>query len=535
MSRASLPILDKPTIERLSLRVLPDSDEIERTLVQLAREGNLQGVVEKPPRYSSTTIQWHDECARKFYWPTLAGLEEAPSPAQEVGTQLHKYQEDYLKEGKIPVQTNLAGRLAVLGHKLLPMPRSPGLLVEEPFEMDMDGVPVTGTIDFTRNPTTPDGEPDYNAVGFLLGDHKTKKNKRYPKTKPWLMTNIQSNLYAYARWGILHAMGYESLRIVDKQWVYYFKEDNSVEKLRSVDSLDHVAEQYETRIKPNLLGMQRMVRELPRIGDVPAADKSVCTAYFGCPHYNRCWGMGQRSENMGVVAGNFSKQNIAAKAQNIKAGGGVAAAPVTTPKSAPRTGAGTAVNPPPSRPAPVRAAPPPPMDEEPTEFVDADGNPCDAEGNPFEAVEPEQTPAPAPAPKRTRAKKNARTEQVEAAEPAQDEAPASTPTRSRRAPGFNSGHNFWLFVGCRPAFGFDGEVMPIEHLVGGAQADAANGNDAAHYRDRNSYGALESAFAKWLEENAIVGAVTVDPDTIVARDVVGLLRAHAQVCIERTM
>ncbi len=522
--RSSLPIIDAPMIESLALKIHPDYTTIERDLVALAREGGLKGVVQKPARYSATTIQWHDECARKYYWPAVAGLEDPPSPAQAFGTELHLHQEHYLKEGKLPPQTKV-GLLAMKGHVLLPPPKTPGLRVEDDFLATFVGVPVTvsGQIDFTRDPHNADG-PDFAAKGFLLGDHKTKKNRRYPKTKPWLQNNIQSNLYAYVRWGQLAAMGYDQLKVVDKQWIYYFKENDEAEKLRTTDSLDHVAEQFETVIKPNLLGMARMVREVPRIGDVPAADKSVCEAYFGCPHSDRCWGMGAAKEhkNMGVVAGNFSKQNIAAKAQALKT-----SAPAVAPRavaSAPRMGAGTAINPPTTRQAPPRAAAP--VQEE--EFEDT-GLEQEQQMGEEDAVE---IPAAEPA----RATRKPRASKKTEAQDTQGSVTSTTtnPGRNARTPGSNSAHNFWLFVGCRPEFGFSSEITPIEHLVGGAQADAAP-SEVQHYRGANSYGALEAAFAKWMEEHAIVGAVHVDPDTIVARDVVSLLRAHADVIISRSM
>lgn len=254
---------------------------------------------------------------------------------------------------------------------------------------------------------------------------------------------------------------------------------------------------------------------------------------------------------MGVLAGRFSQQAITQKAQQI-------AQPAA--QAVPAQGAGPAINPPAAPrvvPKAVKAAPPPPPPPaEEERFVDEAGLPCDAEGNAlFNAdgercdwdgnpIEVEQqaeqaaapaTPAPAaeePKPKRQR---KAKAETAQPAAPAQDEArEARLPTGSRTAPGYNPKHDFWLFVGSRPSKGFDAPTAYVEEILGAAQAKAASSLGSDHYRaGSNNYGVLEAAFATWLEENALAGAVIVDPSSIVARDVIGLLRAHATVVVER--
>ncbi len=468
---------------------------IERALVQRARAGELAGVVSKPARYSATSIQWFVDCERLFFWPTLAGLESPPSTAQKFGTKLHAYQERYLKTGDLPPRDSPEGVLANIGLPLLPNPKTPGLYVEEPFEVLFEGLPVaiTGTKDFGVDPQDP------SAVSFLLGDHKTagSMNPKYKKTKAWLHGNVQSNLYAYTKWAELLAKGYDKLTIVDKQWIYYFKAEKQAERLRSVDSLDDVAANFENVIKPAILGMARMVREMPRVGDVATpSDKSVCDAYGGCPHRARCFGMGQLETNMGALAGRFTKDAINAKA---------AALP----------GAGVAINPPKPKPLTLKV-----IEEE--------------VGPPLDDVETAETPQEetvAPA-KRGRKPKGAE-QLVKDTAAAVDKAFAPrVPTDSKRTPGGNPAHDFWLFCDCDPTFGFDAPVLLIEKIVGAAQADAAVSTGGAHYRGANSYGALEASFAAWLESNALVGAVKVDSRSIVARDVVGLLRAHASMVVE---
>jgi hypothetical protein len=468
-------------------------------LVQLAWSGRLKGVVKKKPRFSATTIQWHADCARKYYWPTVAGLEEPQSGAQGLGQELHKHAELWLAQGKPPPQTTAMGRLAAKGLSMLPPPKSPGLHVEDPFEillgLKIGAVLVTGTIDLWIEPPTKD------AVNFKLGDHKTAGTSRYPKSREWLSNNIQSNLYAWALWTKLQARGFESLKTVSKQWNYFYKKEQTTAPLRVVDSLAHVAQQMEEVIQPNLTGMARMVRDTPSVGDIPpAADPKVCESYGGCKHWERCFG--KESRGMGALSNRFSKQALAEKAKSLP----------------PPKGAGAKMNPP----------KPPPAPEEEEETLETQG----AEGEEVAEEQQEQEAAPVSKAKPKPAKaKPVKVEETEEAE--ETPAPRTKRGASLTTPGTNSEHSFWLFYGCAPTAGFEGEVIHIEKLVGTAQANAADAAGSQHYRYGQSYGALEAAFAAWMDANAIVGAVVVDPNSIVARDVVGLLRAHATVVIER--
>lgn len=491
-----MPIITAAMVEELTQGKHP---QLERQLVQLAREGGLKGVVKKPPRYSATTIQNHADCSRKFYWAYVAGLDEAPSPQQAFGTELHRQAELWLKNGTTPLTHTKEGQLLNIGLPLLPAPKAKGLGVEEPFNVRFKNVPVnvTGTIDLHRAP-----QPEAPHL-FLLGDHKTARSSRYPKTKNWLSANIQSNLYAKVLADRWRAKGFE-ITLVDKQWFYYFKEEKHAAKLRVVQDVAEVDEHFDTTIVPGIRNMAKLVAEAPKVTDLPIPDKSVCEAYKGCPHLQRCFGMGAREGNvMGVLAGGFTKSNIANKAAAIR-------------------GAGTAVNPPKPR------AVPQPEEEEEQEQVEQ-------ELEEQEVAEQVPETKPAKAAKKTAAKKPAPVEEEEQQEE-QEEAPAPRARKgaSRTAPGYNSKHDYWLFVGCQPSKGFSAEPVAIEEIVGSAQASAAKSLGANHYREGNSYGVLETAFASWMEENAVEGAVFVaDPTTLVARDVIGLLRAHASVVIGR--
>jgi hypothetical protein len=503
-ARRSLPVLNAESIELITTRKHPDLPQIEEDLVQAARRGELKGVVIKPPRYSASTIQNYSDCARKYYWPTLAGLEDPPSGAQALGTELHKYAEDYLKSGKLPKATTKAARLFLRGLKVLPQPMTPGMRVEENFEVKFDGVPVlvTGQVDLSIDPLTKD------AKSFMLGDHKTARSLKWPKTKEWLQKNIQSNLYAKVRAEALRKLGFKDLKVVDKKWFYYYKDEEIVpEPLRVVQSLDEVEGYFQDEIKPLIIGMSRMVREAPRIGDVPAADKSVCEMYRGCAHRARCFGMGARSETMGTVAKTFTKGAIAARVQ----------------------GAGSAINPPKAKILPKKAPPPPIEEEEEEETVEEETEEAAAEETEEETAEEEEAPEEEQQIKSPLERRAAQLKRTGGAKKGTVKGkPAGV------APGTNAEHDFWLFVGAMPTRGWEGETTDIEQLVGAAQADGAERNGKEHYRDGASYGLLEACFAKWLEENALTGAIVVsDPTTLAARDVIGLLRAHASIVIER--
>lgn len=504
--------IDAADIAALAAGKHTNQMELERTLVQLAREGELKGVVTKAPRYSATTIQWHADCQRKFFWPTIAGLEDPPSEQQKFGTTLHAYQEKYLLTGELPPRHSPEGILASIGLPLLPKPLAPGLYVEQPFEVKFEDVPViiTGTRDFGVDPT----DEELDAKGFMLGDHKTKKNKKYPMSKEWLEKNIQANLYAYTKWAELHARGFTQLRVVSKNWIYYYKEEREGFKLRTVQALDEVAEQFETVIKPNVINMAAIAQAAPKLSDIPLpTDRSVCDQYGGCKHRARCFGFGNKSEsNMGVLANKYSQSNIAAQA---------------APARAAATGAGAAINPPPAPKVPPRSL------AQVQEAQDMADVPADVAA---EVAEQEAAPPVAKKGRRTKAQIAADNAAAAAEQPAEQSEveEARTPSMSRTTPGANPAHDFWLFVGCRPAKGFDATTVYAEEIVGSAQAQAANRLGTQHYREgTGNYGVLEACFADWLEANPLAGAIIVDPASIVARDIIGLLRAHAAVVIER--
>lgn len=482
--------------EMVEALVLGKHPKLEQELVQIARRGELKGIVTKPPRYSATTIQWFADCERKFYWPAVAGLDSPGSPAQGFGTRLHKIQENYLNNNELPPRTTAEGMLASIGLPLLPKHGTPGLYVEQPFEMIFEGLPVaiTGTRDFGVDPIEKD------AKGFLLGDHKTARsmNPMWRKTKAWLRDNIQANLYAFTKHAELHALGFTDLKVVDKQWIYYYKDEKQADKLRQVDTLDHVGEQFETVIRPLVAKMAAMVEAAPKISDVALpADRSVCDAYGGCPHRARCFGMGQReNENMGVLAGKFTKQAIVER--------------VTT------TGAGTAVNPPPPKPqaAPIvvpaeLAAPTVVVPAEAPEASLAEEKP--KRGRP-KGQKPEERPAEAEA--------AAQVERVFAVSP--------------RTPGYNPEHSYWLIYGARPTRGFAAAVIDVDQIVGVAQANATAASGKEHFRlEYGGHALLEAAFASFMEEAPLVGAICVPAEmSSAAKDVIGLLRAHAALVIE---
>lgn len=473
---------------------------LEEQLVQIARRDpqSLKGVVIKPPRYSASSIQNFADCERKFYWPTVAGLDTAATESQKFGTKLHLYAERWLRDRIDPPNTDEAGRLLHVGLAALPKPGTPGMMVEEKFELKVPGlsVVITGTKDLVIRPQEKD------ATSFQLWDHKTMKSVRYfgEKTKPWLSGNIQANVYAFAEWAKLAELGFDNLRVVDKRWPYYFRREKQVEVLRVVDDLGHVRQRFEQDAVPLVRRMVAIAEERPRASDVPQADESVCEAYGGCGHRARCFGYGLTTENkMGILAGKFGKAAISAKVNQAQ-------------------GAGTAINP----PAPKPWTPPAQENNAPELAALQD--------------EEQQEEAAAPPPPKKAAKPKGATAKVAAVAEQTEKAfaPRAGKGKDLRTPGTNPAHNYWLCLGARPTFGFEAEIHDVDRIVGTAQANATATSGKDHFRQEfGGHALLEAAFASWMEENAIEGAVHVPADmSTAAKDVVGLLRAHAALVIE---
>lgn len=171
--------------------------------------------------HSATRINAYHDCPRKgafHYYGAQYGYSREPvGDAIELGRQLHKFAEDYLKTGKQPDRLTVAGEMFIAGLPYLPPPRSGGVEGEGAFRLG--GLDFTLFLDY-RGPLP-------GREGTWLLDHKTSSNPKlyglwqkhttgegYAKRKGFL-DDVQAVLYS--AWQLTHS----EEEFVQLCWLYY--------------------------------------------------------------------------------------------------------------------------------------------------------------------------------------------------------------------------------------------------------------------------------------------------------------------------
>jgi hypothetical protein len=523
-------------------------------LVKYAHEG-LTIPMMREPRFSATTAKNTKRCQRIWFWEYLLGIELEPTEAMLFGTALHKVCEDWLKEGKAPSKFDIHGRTASPGLQYLPGPMSFGLHVEDKFEFLAwpNGPTVTGTIDCWIEPSelemflldnVDSGIDDKELTEMFrdaydgdldLYDHKTTSDFKWrlreddcEDAMPKLRDDVQCNLYALAL-----LKKYPKARGVRAHWIYYRKNQHPSAMLVEtyISREDAMAKWVE--IQDVLDTMNRMLRELPALAQVPPS-LDECEAYRGCAHKARCFpnpaerakttfaAMFQQERDM-----NFKEQlekEIAAK----KAGtAGKTAAPTTT-----------AAKPVAAKPAaaPVKPAAPaakPALGVPKVAPKVTGGSPAAK----LAATAPKAAPAPAPEPEEVPEEQEEQqpetdelVQEAEATPEAEqtDEAPEPKAKRGRKAKGF------WLFVGCTPTKGGSQAVTNADDIVAPIASKIAEELGLSHFRlaEYNKAGEyLAVALNAELDAQPLSGAVYLDPLSFTAKAVLDVLTQRADVVV----
>jgi hypothetical protein len=163
-----------------------------------------------PFRPSATRIELFVQCPRRWAWGELYSEKSPATEAQEVGTAMHAQIEHYLRDGRpfdltLEVHGIRVGEMALAGLQHLPKPKTPGMLVEQPFDSKLGGMPFQGTIDLTW------------ATHPEVVDHKTTAGMGWAKTAEDLAVSIQPVTYA------AEVMSWHGETWCDLRWIYYSK------------------------------------------------------------------------------------------------------------------------------------------------------------------------------------------------------------------------------------------------------------------------------------------------------------------------
>lgn len=221
--------------------------------------------------FSATQVESYELCRRKWAWRKIHGIESPPNESLSLGSEVHKQLEDWFRYGKQLDLTSRAGNIALAGLHLLPPPGTPGLLIEEPFHLQIFGHKFRGYKDLEIRVRVPP----------IVSDHKTTKNFRWAKTPDDLKENIQACLYA------ADTMFRTDSNECDLQWTYF-------RTTGTPDAVPSCVRVTRQDVSPTLERVIRTCNEMKVVlasglrADQLPPTASACEAFGGCEYQSLC-------------------------------------------------------------------------------------------------------------------------------------------------------------------------------------------------------------------------------------------------------
>jgi hypothetical protein len=144
----------------------------------------------RPVVWSHSSLNTWQSCHLQWYFTYVMGLEEEPSEAKTVGIAVHDYAEWALKvaagtyggERKEGLPAAMVPLVEVFRNDVLPTFQNP-VLIEAPFQLEIDDIPVSGVIDAVDAHAIAQGvdaEGLFPGETFILRDLKTTAKKPRP-------------------------------------------------------------------------------------------------------------------------------------------------------------------------------------------------------------------------------------------------------------------------------------------------------------------------------------------------------------------
>lgn len=159
--------------------------------------------IDHPYVFSASQVSTFRLCPRKWAFDKINGIRAESNKSAQLGTEVHDILEKYLKLGTPISGATEAGQIAISGTHNLPTPRSPGMSVEDWFQVVIGNAVFIGKKDFefVRGVSKPFWKPEevpfWKPESPLVGDHKTTSNFAWAKTEEDLLEDVQSGIYSY--------------------------------------------------------------------------------------------------------------------------------------------------------------------------------------------------------------------------------------------------------------------------------------------------------------------------------------------------
>lgn len=226
----------------------------------------------KPPNASPSQIETWRDCQRKHAYSRVRPRGQNASAAY--GERCHTIAEAWLRDGTPPDPTTPEGRTVLSGIHYLPMPRTPGLLIEHRATPTIFGVPWDMRLDYIL--------PSPASGSVLIGDHKTTGDiAEHAKDTDTLSTTDPQGI-SYGYW----AVDEFKVDFVVGQWTYYQRDAKAAARpvvfsISRTDVVERFAQMHVTDVLPMVRSRVLVPEELPR-------NLAACSKYGGCPYRDEC-------------------------------------------------------------------------------------------------------------------------------------------------------------------------------------------------------------------------------------------------------
>lgn len=232
---------------------------------------------------SATQVSEYRACARKWWYRYVLKLPFKQNASAELGTEVHEILEQYESTGEFK------GRAEILPYvkpalELLPPPKTPGVLLEQQFEIPtyLGGPAWKGFIDIMWH--SPPGH-------VTIIDHKTRSDFRYCLTEEQIQTDLQLSSYAHAasiEWPQADSFLVAHNYILTPRPNAKEQKKPRAKLVKAELNRAQVARLWETSLasvremdKLYQLGVKTPIEEIPFNG-------SECSKYGGCDYRKQC-------------------------------------------------------------------------------------------------------------------------------------------------------------------------------------------------------------------------------------------------------
>ncbi len=220
------------------------------------------------PIFSASQVSTFELCKRKWAFDKIDGVPRESSAAALLGTAVHAQLEAWLRDGTVPDDTE-AGQIAKSALHLLPAPKTPGMVLEGEFHIEMGGYLFRGFKDV-----------EILSVPIVL-DHKTTADFKWSKTSTDLIDDVQGALYA------ADAMFRSGSQRCELQWTYMrTRGARKAKPVNVVVSRENITPRLEKTVE-SAAAMTKILASGCAAKDVQYNDKA-CDNYGGCPYISRC-------------------------------------------------------------------------------------------------------------------------------------------------------------------------------------------------------------------------------------------------------